>query len=67
MKKDKEIKLYEEPVVKVVKFTIECGFQISPGGGEGGGQGGGETGGDDEVEDAPYFGNSYFKIDDRRF
>lgn len=26
MKKDKEIKLYEEPVIKVVKFTIEHGF-----------------------------------------
>ena len=33
MKKDKEIKLYEEPVIKVVKFTIEHGFSGSFGGG----------------------------------
>jgi len=36
MKKDKEIKLYEEPVIKVVKFQVEHGFAASPemGGGE---------------------------------
>lgn len=61
MKKDKEIKLYEEPVIKVVKFTIEHGFAGSPwsGGGEG-------TGEDDPVdpgwEEAPMSNNSsYFK------
>lgn len=32
MKKDKEIKLYEEPVIKVVKFTIEHGFAGSESG-----------------------------------
>lgn len=30
MKKDKEIKLYEEPVIKVVKFQVEHGFAASP-------------------------------------
>ncbi len=60
MKKDKEIKLYEEPVIKVVKFTIEHGFEGSwSGGGEG-------TDPDDPVdpgwEDAPMSNNSsYFK------
>lgn len=60
MKKDKEIKLYEEPVIKVVKFTIEHGFENSP-------WGGGSTGTeeDDPVDpgwDAPMSNNSsYFK------
>ena len=40
MKKDKEIKLYEEPVIKVVKFTIELGFDGSFGGGSEGGEDG---------------------------
>ena len=60
MKKNKEIKLYEEPVIKVVKFTIELGFDGSWGGG---GEG---TGEDDPVEpgwdEAPMSNNSsYFK------
>jgi len=33
MKKDKEIKLYEEPMIKVVSFTIERGFGDSVSGG----------------------------------
>lgn len=40
MKKDKEIKLYEEPVIKVVKFTIEHGFAGSFDGGSEGGEDG---------------------------
>lgn len=30
MKKAKENKLYEEPVIKVVKFQVEHGFEASP-------------------------------------
>jgi hypothetical protein len=30
MKKDKENKLYEEPVIKVVKFQVELGLEVSP-------------------------------------
>ena len=42
MKKDKEIKLYEEPVIKDVKFQVEHGFAASPelGGGSEGGEDG---------------------------
>ncbi len=29
MKKDKEIKLYEEPTIKVVLFHVEVGFGMS--------------------------------------
>lgn len=59
MKKDKEIKLYEEPVIKVVKFTIEHGFEGSWGGGSTG------TEPDDPVDpgwEEPVSNNSsYFK------
>lgn len=29
MKKDKDIKLYQEPTIKVVKFQVELGFEPS--------------------------------------
>jgi hypothetical protein len=63
MKKDKEIKLYEEPVIKVVKFTIEHGFSGSFGGGsEGIGDGSGIPidGDDDEI---PLGSNRSFSVD----
>ena len=56
MKKDKEIKLYEEPVIKVVKFTIELGFD----GSFGGGSEGGEDGPDIEI---PLGSNRSFSVD----
>ena len=61
MKKDKEIKLYEEPVIKVVKFTIEHGFSGSFGGGSEGSEDGPDIpiGGDD----IPLGSNRSFSVD----
>lgn len=60
MKKDKEIKLYEEPVIKVVKFTIEHGFSGSFGGGSEGGDDGPVISIDDDI---PLGSNRSFSVD----
>ena len=61
MKKDKEIKLYEEPVIKVVKFSIELGV----GGSFGGASEGGEDGPDIPIDgdEIPLGSNRSFSVD----
>lgn len=61
MKKDKEIKLYEEPVIKVVKFTIEHGFDGSFGGGSEGGEDG--PGIPIDGDEIPLGSNRSFSVD----